>query len=673
MADAAPPSKPSSPKPSGGKRPPMQAVAYWGMVIGVWLAIFVVVFIAFCSIDLPSTSSLDKVERRPSITYLDRSGALLAVRGSQLAPPVEIDELPPYVPAAFLAIEDRKFYHHPGFDPIGIARAAFGNIFKKKGSNLAGGSTITQQLARNLFLSKDQNIKRKAQELILAVWLEHKFTKKQILALYLNRVDFGAGATGIEAASQRYFNKSAKDLSVGEAALLAGMMKGPSRYSPISNTERASRRANIVLNEMVRSKVITEEERDEVLKSPVKVTRTLASAHALYFIDYLDLKVRELVGDQQDDLVVETTLDLSIQGDAERAVKTIMDRDVKKGVQQSALVAVDGEGRIRAFIGGVSYADSQFNRAIDAHRQPGSSFKPFVYLTAMEKGYTPDTPVTDEPVTIGNWTPENYTKKYMGDIDLRTALAQSINTVAAQLADVVGRDNVVNTAHRLGIESKLNTDPAMALGAVEVTPIEMAQAYVPFSNGGYKATAHGIVRIRTTKGKVVYQYIEGENGTRIQVINNPALSEMNEMLRGVITSGSGTGAAVPGYDIAGKTGTTSDYRDAWFAGYTGGFVTVVWVGRDDNTPMAKVTGGGTPAAIWKSFMSPALKRIKVNPIPSGNNTDITPESLDAVTNLLNSGEAPTPANGDQPAQNSADKSKSLDDVFSEAQRNAQGQ
>lgn len=675
MADAASPPKAPSPKPASGgggkKRPPVQAIAYWAAVVSVWLVIFGIVFIAVCSIDLPSTSSLDQVERRPSVTYLDRSGALLAVRGSQVAPPVEIDELPAYVPAAFIAIEDRKFYHHPGFDPLGMMRAAFRNVFKKKGANLAGGSTITQQLARNLFLSADQNIKRKVQELILAVWLEHKYSKKQILALYLNRVDFGAGATGIEAASQRYFNKAAKDLTVGEAALLAGMMKGPTRYSPISNSERASKRATVVLNEMVRSKVITPEQRDEVFMHPVKVTRTLASAHALYFIDYLDQKVRELAGDQKDDLVVETTLDLSIQGDAERAVKTMMERDAKKNVEQAALVAVDGEGRIRAFIGGVSYAESQFNRAIDAHRQAGSSFKPFVYLTAMEKGYTPETPVVDEPVTIGNWTPENYTKKYMGDINLRTALTQSINTVAAQLADVVGRDNVANTARRLGIESKVNTDPAMALGAVEVTPIEMAQAYVPFANGGFAAKAHGILRIRTTKGQVIYQHIEGENGTRIQVINNPALSEMNDMMRGVITSGTGTGANISGYDLAGKTGTTSDYRDAWFAGYTGGFVTVVWVGRDDNTPMKNVTGGGTPAAIWKTFMTSSLKRIKVSPIPTGNNTEVTGESIDAVNDLLNSSDAPQPG-GEQPA-GAADRSKSLDDLFSDAQRSAQGQ
>ena len=618
----------------------MQALFYWGAVAAVWGVIFFIAFIAVLAVNLPDTSSLDHPNKQPSITYLDRSGALIAVRGTQVGQPVDIDSLPDYVPLAFVAIEDRRFFTHPGFDPIGIMRGVFYNVFeRKKGGNLQGGSTITQQLARNLFLSADQNMNRKIQELLLAVWLEHKYTKKQILALYLNRVSFGGGAYGIEAASQRYFNKPARDLTIGEAAMLAGMMKGPSRYSPLSDQQRAGARAGIVLKEMVDAKVITEEQRQDALRQPINVSRTLASAHAQYFIDWLDDQVRGLVDPKNtDDLIVETTLDLPIQTDAERSIQTIMARDAKRGPQQAALVSVDGAGRIRALVGGVSYADSQFNRATDAHRQAGSSFKPFVYLTAMEQGYTPNTPVVDEPFSIGDWAPENYEKRFIGVTDLSYALAESINTVAARLANDIGRDNVARTAHRLGIESKINTDPAMALGTADVTPLEMAQAYAAFSNGGYKVTVHGITRIRkAASGQVVYQYREaGEDNARVRVINNPPLMEMNQMLRGVLVRGTGTGAAIPGYDLAGKTGTTSDYHDAWFDGFTGGFTTVVWVGRDDNTPMkGKITGGSTPAAIWKTYMSSALKRIQVSAIPDGPPaSQLSPVAESALQDLL---------------------------------------
>ncbi len=678
----------------GGKggRSLVHNLLYWGTIGVIWTAIFSVVFIGVMAIDLPDVSALDHPQKQPSITYLDRSGALIAVRGSQSAPPVDIDKLPSYVPLAFVAIEDRRFFTHMGFDPVGMGRAIFRNLIRKKGANLAGGSTITQQLARNLFLSSNQNMKRKVQEIMIAVWLEHKYTKKQILGMYLNKVYFGGGATGIEAAAQRYFNKPAKDLTIGEAAMLAGLMKGPSSYSPLSDKERAGRRALIVLNEMVDAKVITPEQRDEAVHTPLNVSKTLATAHAQYFVDWLDSQIRGLVDPKNtEDMIVETTLDLPIQTDAERAVQTIMARDAKRGVQQAAVVSVDGEGRIRALIGGVSYADSQFNRATNAFRQTGSAFKPFVYLTAMEAGYQPTTPVVDEAYSIGDWSPQNFEKTYMGLIDLQTALAESINTVAARLANDVGRDKVAATAHRLGIVSKINTDPAMALGTSEMSPIELSQAYIPFSNGGFKATAHGIIRIRTNSGKVLYQYRESsQDGGRVQVINNPPLLEMNQMLRGVVQHGTGAGINLPAYDIAGKTGTTSDHRDAWFAGYTGGFVTVVWVGRDDNTPMKKVTGGATPAAIWKTYMASALKRIQVSPIPVGPaDSALGSVGEDALRSLLgteadaiqasaaandNNGQPPIvtmqpiPNPGDQPKK---EDPKSLDDLFGQVQKNNQ--
>ena len=643
---------------NGPSRATLNTLMYWSAVVGVWLLIFVVAFFVIFSRGLPDTSKLYDIHRQPSISYLDRSGALLGVRGSQYSPPVDIDKLPEYVPAAFVAIEDHNFYHHMGFDAGGIIRSALNNLHRGHGP-LAGGSTITQQLARNLFLTPDQTMKRKAQELMLAFWLERKYSKKEILALYLNRVYFGAGAYGIEAAAQRYFNKPASDLSVGEVALLAGLLKSPTHYSPVSDGERAARRATIVLDRMVETKAITPAQRDEAFAHPVKVSKTLASAHAQYFVDWVDTQVRQLVGQPQTDLVVETTLDLPLDALAQTAARNVVAAQSKAGVQQAALVAIDGLGRVRAMIGGVDYADSQFNRAVEAKRQAGSSWKPFVYLAAMEAGRTPDVTVVDEPVTINGWTPHNYTNKYLGPITLETALAQSINTVAARLADEVGRDKVAAVAHRLGITSPINTDPAMALGTTQVSPLEMAQAYAPFSNGGDLAPAYGIERIRTPDGRVLYEH---HQDPRQNVIGNPALTEMNRMMRQVIAAGTGTRAHINGYDLAGKTGTTSDYKDAWFMGFTGGFVTAVWVGKDNNTSMHKVTGGGAPAEIWHDFMVAALPKLQVQAIPVGPTPPPgTVMGGDPIGDLLNSTgmtatgapPAPTPETPDAPPQPAA--------------------
>jgi penicillin-binding protein 1A len=613
----------------------LQSIVYWTLVGGIWVAIALIAVVAIFARGLPDTSKLYDIKRQPSITYLDRSGAVLAIRGSQYAPPVDVDSLPPYVPAAFVAIEDRQFYHHFGFNPWGIIRSEFYNL-THHGGPLRGGSTITQQLARNLFLTPAQNLRRKVQELLLALWLESKFSKKQILGLYMNRVYFGAGAYGIEAASQRYFNKPASQLTLGEAALLAGMLKSPTHYSPVSDTARAERRATIVLDEMVTTHNITPAQRDQAFREPVRISSVLAAQRAQYFVDWVDAQVRQMVGQPQEDLVVETTDDLPLQAAAERAVsKEIATEGLAKGAQQAALVSLDGEGRVRAYVGGVSYADSQFDRASMARRQAGSSWKPFVYLTAMEQGRTPYMEVVDEPITIGNWTPRNYTGKYLGQITLETALAQSINTVAARLGNEVGTASVAATAHRLGIASQIQTDPSMTLGAVEVSPLEMAGAYDAFSNGGFKVQPYGIERIRTAAGRVLYDSAQHPN-PHSQVIGAPALQYMNLMMRQVLVSGTGTRARIGGYDLAGKTGTTSDYRDAWFVGFTGGFVTAVWTGRDDNTPMKKVTGGGVPAALWRAYMVQALPRLNVSAIPGGDAPPPTPDQASTIDNLLSS-------------------------------------
>ena len=628
-----------TPKADRPRRSFLQSLIYGMLVLGVWGIIFAVAFFAVFATDLPDTSQLYNAQRQPSVSYLDRSGGLLAVRGSQAAAQVDLDKLPAYVPKAFIAIEDRWYYWHFGFNPWGIARSQIYNMqHRGEGGPLRGGSTITQQLARNLFLDLNQNYRRKAQELILAVWLEAKFSKKQILELYLNRVYFGAGAYGIEAASQRYFGKPAQQLTLGESALLAGIMKGPSRYSPVASTDRAARRATIVLNEMVEARFITPAERDAAIRVKVRVNPVLANQRAQYFTDWVDDQVRALVGEPTEDLVVETTLDLPLQASAEQAIQRGVTAGAGQGVEQGALVSLDGEGRIRAYVGGTNYLQSQFDRATTARRQAGSAFKPFVYLTAMEAGRTPETPVLDEPIKIGTWEPKNYTGQFLGAITLRTALAQSVNTVAARLTDELGASNVAATARRLGITSPIQLDPSMALGAVEVSPLEMAQAYVPFSNGGVFAKGYGIERIRTSTGRVLYD--RGvDRGPRQAVISQPALAYMISMMRGVITGGTGTRANVPGFDLAGKTGTTSDYRDAWFVGYTGGFVTAVWVGKDDNKPMKRVTGGSAPAGIWKDYMTAALPRLKVQPIPGGVLPETPPQGpidqiLDGVTEFF---------------------------------------
>lgn len=634
MANAQPPARggpgPRSPR---ARRTPLQALIYWTLVLGVWGLIFLVAFFAVFAVDLPDTSTLYDVKRQPSVSYLDRSGALVAVRGSQYAPPVDLDKLPPYVPKAFIAVEDRWFYWHIGFNPWGIARSQLYN-WTHHGGPLRGGSTITQQLARNLFLTPNQTYRRKAQELVLAVWLEARFSKKQILELYLNRVYFGAGAYGIEAASQRYFGKPASQLSLGEAALLAATMKGPSRYSPTASTTRASTRATMIINEMYRDHFISAAERDQALSptNPIRVNSTLANQRAQYFTDWVDDQVRSLVGEPTEDLVVETTLDLPLQAAAEHALQTGVAAAKGQGVEQGALISLDGEGRVRAYVGGTNYLQTQFDRATQARRQAGSAFKPFVYLTAMEAGRTPDTPVTDEPIKIGNWEPHNYTGQYLGPITIGKALEQSINTVAARLANEVGTSNVAATARRLGITSPIQLDPSMALGAVEVSPLEMAQAYAPFANGGFLAKAHAIERIRTATGRVLYDH-GVDRAPRAPVIGQPALAYMVQMMRRVIAAGTGTRAGVKGYDLAGKTGTTSDYRDAWFIGYTGGFVTAVWVGKDNNQPMRKVTGGAAPAAIWHDYMTAALPRLAVQPIPGGDVEFQQPQS-DGIGQIL---------------------------------------
>lgn len=560
----------------------------------------------------PDLPSLPPIQRDPQITYVDRSGAVLGVRGGRYGPPVDLKKLPPYVPAAFVAIEDRRFYEHTGFDAIGIARAIVTDI--AKGRAAQGASTITQQLARNLYLSSDRTVERKAQELLYAIQLERTYSKQQILGLYLSRAYFGAGAYGLEAASLRYFNKPASRLTIREAAMMAAIMKSPTNYNPVDQPERSAGRTRLVLDAMVETGAITSAQRAKALAATPKVRKVAAQPPAQYFIDWVDAQTRQLVGQPKQDLVVDTTLDLPLEDAAAQSARTVVAHYKAQAVEQAAVVSLDGYGRVRVMLGGVDYTRAPFNRAVDAHRQAGSSWKPFVYLAALEAGRTPDMQVMDEPVTIAGWSPRNYVESFAGPVTLQQAMAESINTVAARLADEIGRPNVAAVARRLGVVSPVNLDPAMALGTTLVTPLEMAQAYSAFANGGYRVQAFGLERIRTKGGKVLY---ERKPPTLTPAVANPALSELNGMLRTVLTQGTGARAAFPGYDLAGKTGTTSDYRDAWFCGFTGGFTTVVWMGRDDNKPMGRITGGLAPAELWKMVMSRAVKRAPVTAIPPG--------------------------------------------------------
>ena len=560
----------------------------------------------------PELPALPPIRREAQVTYVDRHGAVIGVRGGRYAAPVNVDRLPAHVPAAFVAIEDRRFWEHDGFDAVGIARALVTDI--AKGRAAQGASTITQQTARMLFLTQDKTVERKAQELLYAIQLERSYSKKQILGLYLSRANFGSGAYGLEAAAWRYFDKPAAKLSIREAAMLAAVMKSPTNYNPAFQPQKNAERTRLVLDAMVESGAITPAQRARALASTPHVWKTSPQAPAQYFLDWIDQDVRKLAGQPREDIVVQTTLDLPMEDAAADAVRTTVARYKPQQVQQAAVVSVDGFGRVWTLVGGTDYATAPYNRAVDARRQAGSAWKPFVYLTALEAGRTPEMTVVDEPVTIAGWSPRNYEDGYLGPITLQKALAESVNTVAARLADEVGRQNVAATARRLGIVSQINTDPAMALGTTLVSPLEMAQAYAPLSNGGYRAQAYGIERIVGPGGRVLYQH---KQPPLASVAGNPALSELTGMMRTVLTEGTGTKARVPGYDLAGKTGTTTDYKDAWFCGFTGGFTTVVWMGRDDNTAMRRITGGSAPAELWRSYMVKALKRLPATPIPAG--------------------------------------------------------
>ncbi|MBP2548456.1 penicillin-binding protein 1A [Neorhizobium galegae] len=587
----------------------LRALIYWCIVLGIWGAIGVGGLVVYYAAQMPSAGSWAIPDRPPNVKITALDGTLIANRGVTGGEALALEEMSPFLPQAVMAIEDRRFYSHFGVDPLGLARAFVNNL---TGQSIQGGSTLTQQLAKNLFLSPDRTFERKIQEVMLAFWLEHKFTKDQILAMYLNRMFFGSSAYGVEAASRRYFNKSARDVSLGEAALLAGLLKAPTRLSPARDPQAAEARAQVVLGAMREEGYITEEEAKTAMSQPPTKARSYWSGAEHYAADTVMDEVKTLIGEVKTDITVETTLDMRLEKDAEKALDDLLASDGGKlNASQAALVSVDATGAVRALVGGRDYAASQFNRAVRAKRQPGSAFKPFVYTTALEAGFTPDTVMTDGPVKIGNWTPENYDQKYRGNVTLATALANSLNTIAAQLVMQVGPEKVVSTAHRLGIESELQPNASIALGTSEVSLLELTSAYAPFMNGGFKATPHTVTRILDADGKVLY---EADYSNPPKVLSDTVVATMNGMLNRVMVEGTGKAARLANWEAAGKSGTTQSFRDALFVGYTSTLTTGVWFGNDDGTSMKKVTGGGLPARAWKNYMTAALKGYRPTPL-----------------------------------------------------------
>lgn len=675
---SAPPPSPRGPRRrrggsgGGGGVRPLRKIFYWGAILALWGGLALAGMFAYFALSLPDTETLLKPVYTPSLTVLADDGTVLSHRGDLRGQDVVVSQLPPYVAQAVIATEDQRFYSHFGIDPLGLLRAFAVNL--RAGHLVQGGSTLTQQLAKNLFLSSDRTAKRKIQEMMLAIWLEHKFTKEQILNLYFNRIYLGGGAYGLEAASQRYFNKSARNLTLPEAAMVAGLLKAPSRYSPANNIDAARKRTSIVLLRMADEGYITKAQADDAIAHPASLLGYAGSSSVNYFVDWVADAMPSYVNTPDVSLVAQTTIDPAYQKAAEAAAASVLDRYGDKfGVTQVAVVAIGLDGSIKAMVGGRSYGQSQFNRATQAERQPGSAFKPFVYLTAMEQGFTPETVMNDEPVNINGWSPRNYENRYEGPVSLSLALAKSINTVAAELGQRVGIANVIKTARKMGLQSDMQPIPSLALGTNSVTLLDLTSAYVPFANGGYGVITHGIDEVKTPDGQELYKRVG--SGPGLVVAERP-LAEMNYMLSMVVDGGTGRSAYLPGRPAAGKTGTSQDFRDAWFIGYTANIVVGVWVGNDDGKPMKRVTGGRLPTLVWNAFMTQTQRNVPVAALPgnyvpgmapapeASSSDDIDNTSLGVAPTATSPAQATAPtASTPQPSDQQTVDQGFLDRVF----------
>lgn len=647
-------------KRSGGMRF-IVGFAYFCFTMLLLGGVAVAGIVVYYGQDLGSSSTWEVPQRPPNIRVLASNGQLLTNRGQTGGEAVGIHELPPYVGQAVVASEDRRFYSHFGVDPIGLASVGIEMI--RAGGITRGASTITQQVAKNLFLTPDQTLGRKVQEALLAVWLEQNYSKDQILELYLNRVHFGSGSTGIEAAAQTYFGISARNLSLGQAAMLAGILPAPSYYNPRTHPDRAAERQRLALANMVREGYITGQEAQAAAQNmDANITTERVAGTEYYVADWVESLMNDYLGEVNEDVVVSTTLDWDMQKQAEFVIKeAVASQGEDLDFSQAAFVAMDTEGRVRALVGGVDYSQSSYNRAVTSRRQPGSAFKPFVYLAALQQGYTPDTLMVDEPLDYEGWQPENSNGRYVGPVLLRDALAFSINTVSARLAIDIGPENVVETAYRMGFSTNFQPVPSIALGTQEVSLLELTSAYAPFANGGYGVVPNVITRITTTDGEVLFEETPAGPG---RILTDEQVGMMNDMLQTGVQAGTGTRAQLGNWPMAGKTGTTQRNRDALFVGYTASLVGGVWLGNDDDTP-TRVFGGQIPAQIWRDIMAEAHEGLQSAALP-GNYVKLqdrvavpmqdtmpatgTPVTIDQIQGQPGQQPAPLPQQQIQPQQ-----------------------
>lgn len=594
-------------------------------ILAFWGGVVVLALVFALSIGLPDIRKAVNMEERPLVIMRDKNGTEFSRSGAKQGEIVPASQMSPHLIKAVLATEDRRFYKHWGVDPIGLLRAVYANM--RKGGVSQGGSTITQQLAKNLFLSPERTLTRKAKEALLALYLERRYTKDDILSAYLNRAYFGAGAYGADSAARVYFGTTARKLTLEQGAMLAGLLKAPTRYSPDNDPALNVKRTRVVLANMVAAGYLRPgAEKMDIKPLPKREYNVGGASDMRYYADWIMSQVDAYTGDTPQDLVIDTTLDPAIQGHAQKTLHDTIERDGKKlNVTQGAIVTLKPDGAVVALIGGENYNGSQYNRAVVSARQPGSSFKTFIYLAALEAGYTPETQVLDAPLKVGKYSPTNYDGKYHGYVTLQDAVAASLNTVAVRTLQDVGISRVINVAQRLGITDNMTHDLSLALGASDVHMLSITSAYATLANNGMAAEPYGIRMIRTTKGQVLYQR---RDPAPRPVLGLDTVAKMNQMLQSVVFYGTGKAAAID-RPIAGKTGTSSNYRDAWFIGYTPDYVTSVWVGNDNNTPMKRVTGGAMPARIWRDVMAQAQRGVPIRPLITPATPEVVPYA-DAV-------------------------------------------
>lgn len=614
------------------KTPLFWRLLKFGILLSIWGGIVITAIVFWYAKDLDQITQSASFERRPSLIIQAADGSTLARYGETKGKNLDVSELPPHLIHAVLAIEDRRFYDHPGIDIWGITRAMGTNVIK--GRFVQGGSTITQQLAKNLFLTHQRKLTRKIQEAILAIQLERELTKDQILSAYMNRVYLGSGTYGFEAAAQLYFGKSAKAVTIHEAAILAGLLKAPSRYSPHNNPDKAKERAKIVLAAMEEAGFINRANlTDQDMRIALPNKQNKNDTNVRYFTDWVIDGISDIVGEPNIDMIVQTTLDKTLQNQAHATLKQAIDSaDDMQFISQGAIITLRPDGAVLAMVGGYDYNRSQFNRVLQAVRPPGSAFKPFVYLSAIERGWNPSDKILDSPITRGEYRPKNFADQYFGTVDLETALAKSLNTATVRLAEETGIENILSMAKRLGIISPLQRDFSLALGSSGITVLEMATAYAVFANGGHRIYPYAITKITDKNGRILYQRKEIEKHQRL--VRKSDIEKLSFMMQSVINNGTGKAAKLP-YPAYGKTGTSQDSRDAWFAGYTNAAVSVVWLGNDDNSPMRKVTGSGLPALIWKKIMLNANAKYIPQEFISGNKQPPDAQNKDSgFSNML---------------------------------------